>query len=122
MYMAVVKPLKVEEKFLFALCRNIEELRLSKKYKNMSDLAGDLGLDPRIGEIAELKAKLTKEIIKIINKKKLTHQEVSDLSSVPRSAITGIVSGSLQKVTIDRLLRIISSLGKSISIKVKDAA
>lgn len=94
----------------------------STRYKNMDDLAGDLGLDPRLGEIAELKAKLTKEIIKIMDKRGLTHQEVSELSTIPRSAITGIVSGSLQKVTIDRLMRILSSLGKSISVKVKDAA
>ncbi|MBT7610592.1 MAG: XRE family transcriptional regulator [Bacteriovoracaceae bacterium] len=94
----------------------------STRYKNMNDLAKDLGLDPRLGEVAELKAKLTKEIIKIINKKGLTHQEVSSLSSVPRSAITGIVSGSLQKVTIDRLMRVLSSLGKSISFKLKDVA
>ncbi len=94
----------------------------STRYKNMKDLAGDLGLDPQLGEIAELKAKLTKEIIKTIKKKGLTHQKVADLSSVPRSAITGILSGSLQKVTFDRLMKILQSLGKSISFKLKDAA
>ena len=94
----------------------------STKYKNMKDLARDLGVDPQIGEIAELKATLTKEIQKVITKKDLTHQEVSDLSGVPRSAITGIVSGSLQKVTVDRLMRVLASLGKSFSLKIKDAA
>jgi len=94
----------------------------STKYNSMKDLAKDLGLDPQVGEIAELKAKLTKEIQKVITKKDLTHQEVSDLSGVPRSAITGIVSGSLQKVTVDRLMRVLSSLGKSFSLKIKDVA
>ena len=94
----------------------------STKYKNMKTLAKDLGLDPRVGELAELKAILTKEIIKAIEKKGLTHLEVSEKSGVPRSAITGIVSGSLQRVTMDRLMRVLASLGKSISIKVKDAA
>lgn len=94
----------------------------STKYSNVKDLAKDLGLASQIGEIAELKAKLTKEIQKTITKKELTHQEVSDLSGVPRSAITGIVSGSLQKVTLDRLIRILVSLGKSFSLKIKDVA
>jgi predicted XRE-type DNA-binding protein len=94
----------------------------STTYDNMKDLAEDLGLDPQLGEIAELKANLTMEIIKAIDKKGLTHQEVADLSTVPCSAITGIISGSLQKVTVDRLMKILSSLGKSITVKVKDAA
>lgn len=94
----------------------------SKSYTNMKDLASDLGLDPQLGEIAEVKALLTKEIQKSIDKQGLTHQEVAELSGVPRSAITGIVSGSLQKVTVDRLMRVLASLGKTISVKIKDVA
>ena len=69
----------------------------SKTYKNVSDLAVDLGLTAERGLIAEMKANLTKEIIKAIGKKELTHKEVSELSGVPRSAITGIINGSLQR-------------------------
>lgn len=94
----------------------------STKYNNSKDLAKDLGPDPQVGEIAELKVKLTKEIQKVITKKDLTHQEVSDLSGDLRSAITGVFSGSLQKVTVDRLMRVLASLGKSFSLKIKDAA
>jgi len=94
----------------------------SKTYKNVSDLAVDLGLTAERGLIAEMKANLTKEIIKAIGKKELTHKEVSELSGVPRSAITGIINGSLQKVSIDRLIRIISTLGKKVEIKIKTAA
>jgi len=85
-------------------------------------MAKDLGIDPRIGELATMKAILTKEIIDTIEAQGLTHLEVSEISGVPRSAITGIISGSLQRVTIDRLVRVLTSLGKSISIKVRDAA
>ncbi|MBT4791749.1 MAG: XRE family transcriptional regulator [Halobacteriovoraceae bacterium] len=94
----------------------------SKTYKNVSDLAVDLGLTAERGLIAEMKANLTNEIIKAIKKKELTHKEVSELSGVPRSAITGIINGSLQKVSIDRLIRIISTLGKKVEIKIKTAA
>ena len=90
----------------------------SKRYEDMKDIAKDLGLDPKMGELAQLKADLTKEIIKTIENKELTHQEVAELSGAPRSAVTGIVNGSLQKVTVDRLMRILLSLGNKVSVKV----
>ena len=92
------------------------------KYTDLEKLAIDLGLPPEQGPIAEIKAKLTKEIIKSIEKQALTHQDVADSSGVPRSAVTGIVSGSLQKVTVDRLIRILNSLGRRVEVKVKKVA
>lgn len=92
----------------------------NKRYKNSSDLAKDLGLSKEVGQIAEIKTKLTGEILKVIEKKDLTHQDVADSSGVPRSAVTGIVNGSLQKVSLDRLVRILNAVGKTIDIRVKD--
>ena len=94
----------------------------SKIYNDYSDFAKDLDLPAERGLVAEMKAKLTKEIIKDINKRGLTHKEVSELSGVPRSAVTGIINGSLQKVSIDRLIRILGTLGKTIELKIKTAA
>jgi hypothetical protein len=37
-------------------------------------------------------------------------------SRVPRSAVTGILSGSLQKVTIDRVLRLLEAAGLAADI------
>jgi predicted XRE-type DNA-binding protein len=94
----------------------------SKKFKKIEDFAKEVGLSKERGKIAEIKALLTYEIIKAIDKQDLTHQNVADLSEVPRSAITGIVTGSLQKVTLDRLVRILTALGKSVELKVRNAA
>lgn len=93
-----------------------------KKYKKVSDLAVSLGVSKERGQLAELKSRLTKEIKKFIEANELTHQDLADLSGVPRSAITGIINGSLQKVTLDRLLRILFSLGLKIEMKIKTAA
>lgn len=93
-----------------------------KKYKKVSDLAISLGVAKERGQLAELKSRLTKEIKKFIEANELTHQDLADLSGVPRSAITGIINGSLQKVTLDRLLRILFSLGLKIEMKIKTAA
>ena len=94
----------------------------SKTYENASDLAAGLGLPADRGHIATMKAKLTKEIIKIMDRQGVTHREVAELSGVPRSAVTGIVNGSLQNVSIERLVRILGTLGKTVKLKVKAAA
>ena len=99
-----------------------ETIMKLKRYKRTTDLAMALGLPPGRGAMAEMKARLIKEMIKTIKGKGLTHQDVSDLSGVPRSAITGIVNGSLQKVSIERLIRIVTALGKAIELKIKSVA
>ena len=93
-----------------------------KRSKNSQELATALGFSKERGQLAELKAKLTKEIVKNVETQNLTHAQLSDLSGVPRSAITGIINGSLQKVTLDRLVRILFSLGRTVEMKIKHAA
>jgi hypothetical protein len=41
---------------------------------------------------------------------------------LPRSAVTGIPSGSLQKVTIDRVRRLVEAAGLEADIRVRRAA
>jgi predicted RNase H-like HicB family nuclease len=42
---------------------------------------------------------------------KLTHADLAERSGLPRTAVTGILSGSLQKVMIDRVLRLVEAAG-----------
>ena len=94
----------------------------NKKYDNLNEMAQDLGLSPEYALLAELKAKLTKKILERVEKQGLSHKDVSELSNIPGSAITGILSGSLQKLTLDRLVRILGALGNTIDLKVKKVA
>jgi len=41
---------------------------------------------------------------------------------LPRSAVTGILSGSLQRVTVDRILRLVEAAGLKAEIRVRRAA
>lgn len=93
-----------------------------KKFKTVSELAIALGSSKERGQLAELKARLIREIIKEVDNQQMTHQELADLSGIPRSAITGIINCSLQKVTIDRLIRVLWSLGLNVEMKIKSAA
>jgi predicted XRE-type DNA-binding protein len=70
---------------------------------------------------AVIKAQLISAVIKTTEATGLTHAEVARRSGLPRSAVTGILSGSLQKVTIDRVLRLIQAVGLVAVVRVKRA-
>ena len=71
---------------------------------------------------AVIKADLIDAVLKAIAKNKLTHAEMAAASGLPRSAVTGILSGSLQKVTIDRVLRLVEAAGLTAQVRVRRAA
>lgn len=93
-----------------------------KRYKKFRDFTDSLGIDPARALEAEMKANLTAALIREVEKQQLTHKEVAELSGIARSTVTGIITGSLQNVTIDRLLKILSGLGLSVEVKVKKSA
>ncbi len=66
-----------------------------------------------------IKAQLIKAVLEAANKFELTHVEIAKKSKLPRSAVTGILSGSLQKVTIDRVLRLVEAVGLVAEVKVR---
>lgn len=65
-----------------------------KRYKNLQDLAESLGVEHMRAAEAEVKASLTKAIIREVAKQNLTHQDVAELAGVARTTVTGIINGS----------------------------
>ena len=86
-----------------------------------SELARKLGISPARGMEAVIKARLIDAVIKTARRKGLTHAELARRSGLPRSAVTGILSGSLQKVTVDRVLRLIEAANLVAEVRVKAA-
>jgi predicted XRE-type DNA-binding protein len=76
-----------------------------------AELAKRLGISPARGMEASMKAQLITAVLKGVEAQHLTHAEVAKRSGLPRSAVTGILSGSLQNVTIDRVLRLVEAVG-----------
>ena len=85
-------------------------------------LAKLLGISPTKGMQAVMKAELISAILEKIKKDKWTHAELAEKSGLPRSAVTGILSGSLQRVTLDRILRLVETVGLIAEVKIKTAA
>ncbi len=93
-----------------------------KRKSTGSELAKIAGVSQARGMEAVIKAQLITAVLNAIQKKKLTHIEVAKRAKLPRSAVTGILSGSLQKITIDRVLRLVEAVGLTAEVRVKSSA
>lgn len=93
-----------------------------KRKSTGSEIAKMVGVSPARGMEAVIKAQLITAVLETMQKKKITHAELAKRAKLPRSAVTGILSGSLQKVTIDRVLRLIEASGLIAEIRVKNSA
>lgn len=92
------------------------------KKTTSSDLSKKLNISKARSLEAVLKAELISAVLKASKEQELTHAEIAKKSGLPRSAVTGILSGSLQKVTIDRVLKLLESVGLTIETRIKKAA
>lgn len=92
------------------------------KPSSANELAKKLGISKSRALEAVLKADLIDAALKAVEKEGYTHVEIAKKSGLPRSAVTGILSGSLQKVTLDRILRIVEAVGLTAEIKIRKAA
>ena len=85
-------------------------------------LAKQLKIQPARAMEAVMKAQLIAAILRASEKKELTHAELAKRSGIPRSSVTGILSGSMQKVTLDRVLRLADAAELTAEIKIRNAA
>ena len=81
-----------------------------------------LGVSKARGMEAVIKADLIAAVTKSIDRLGLTHADVAERAGLARSAVTGILSGSLQRVTIDRVLRLVEAVGLEAEVRVRPAA
>ncbi len=93
-----------------------------KRKSSASELAKLVGVSPARGMEAVIKAQLITAVLKASKSQDLTHAELAKRSGLPRSAVTGILSGSLHKVTIDRVLKLVEAVGLVPEIKFHRAA
>jgi len=92
------------------------------KKTTTAQLARSLSIPKSRALEATLKAQLVAAVVREIERRGTTHAELARRSGLPRTAVTGIVSGSLQRVTIDRILRLIEAAGLDATVKVRRAA
>ena len=92
------------------------------KRTSAEKLAKELGISRARGIEAVIKAQLIRAVIDAAENQGITHDQISKRSGVPRSAVTGILSGSLQKVTLDRVLKLIEAVNLTAEVRTRRAA
>lgn len=93
-----------------------------KKYKTIDELGKDLGIASERIEVTKIKTKLKKRIIQEAKFRNLTAIEISELCGLSRTTVSGILNGSLQSVSIERLIRLASALDLVVDFTIKNAA
>jgi predicted XRE-type DNA-binding protein len=90
--------------------------------RDVEELTKTLGVTEQRATEAVIKARLIAAVDRAMKAQRLTHLQVAERAGLPRSAVTGILSGSLQKITIDRILRMVEAVGLIAEVRVRRAA
>ncbi len=85
-------------------------------------LAEELAIPKSRAVEAQMKAILVAAVVAEVQRRCLTHAVLAERSDLARSTVTGILSGSLQKVSIGRVLRLLEAVGLEADVKVRRAA
>ena len=93
--------------------------RFPKVEIGSGNVFADIGLPHP--EIALAKAKLVHRIRDLIVAKRLTQVEAAELLGLDQPKISGLVHGKVEGYTIDRLIRILNSLGQRVQISIQPA-
>jgi predicted XRE-type DNA-binding protein len=93
-----------------------------KRITSPKRLAEQLGIPKSRALEATIKAQLIAGVLAEAKRRRLTHAELARRAGLSRTTVTGILSGSLQKVTIDRVLRLVEAAGLEAELKVRRAA
>jgi len=93
-----------------------------KQRTRSAEISRMLGISKARGMEAVIKADLIAAVTKAVDRLGMTHADVAARAGLPRSAVTGILSGSLQRVTIDRVLRLVEAVGLTAEVRVRRAA
>ncbi len=91
-------------------------------YSSASDFSASIGVSEQRTVESKLKAKLVAAIRREIDRQDLSHDRVAKLAGVARTNVTGIISGSVTSVTLDRLVRIAAALGLAMDLEIKQSA
>lgn len=93
-----------------------------KRITSPKRLAEQLGISKSRALEATIKAQLIAGVLAEAKRRKLTHAELAERAGLSRTTVTGMLSGSLQKITIDRVLRLVEAAGLEAELKLRRAA
>jgi len=81
----------------------------------------DLGFSPEEAAVLRLKTTLHIELMKVIEKRKLTPKEVGQILDMQQPNVSKLLSGKLDRTSTDRLTRYLRLLGQEVKVTVRKA-
>ncbi len=93
-----------------------------KRTLSATRLAEQLGISKSRALEATIKAQLVSAILGEIHRRGLTHADLARRSGLSPTTVTDMLSGSRQKVTIDRVLLLVEAARLEVEVKLRRAA
>jgi len=79
----------------------------------------DLGLTPDEAAVMELKLSLHREIMKEVEKQKLTPKKVGQALGIQQPQVSDLLCGKVSKKSVDLLTKYLCRLGRKVQITTK---
>jgi predicted XRE-type DNA-binding protein len=99
----------------------LEKEQMNKKYEEVVRGSGNVfrDLGHKNPDVMQFKGILAAEIIKTLDRKKLTVRAAQAKTGVAAADFSRIRNADLGRFTVDRLMSIVNRLGSSIDVKIK---
>lgn len=82
----------------------------------------DLGMSREQAAVLEVKLALHNELMKVVEKQKLTSRQLEKLLDIPQPRASELLNGKLAHMTVDRLTKYLYRLGRQVSVSTTKAA
>lgn len=89
--------------------------------KSSGNVYVDLGLDPQEAENRRVRAVLMMEIERYINQHRMKQAEAAKYFGVKQPEISHLLNRNIDRFSIDKLVNMVSQIGKEIQIKIQPA-
>jgi predicted XRE-type DNA-binding protein len=92
---------------------------LARLTKSSGNVFEDLGFDAWEAENLKLRAKLMRELEKLIRDSGLTQSDAAKLLGIQQSRVSDLVRGKIDRFSIDTLVTLLAKTGRHVEIKIK---
>ncbi|HEY4234891.1 MAG TPA: helix-turn-helix transcriptional regulator [Lacipirellulaceae bacterium] len=79
----------------------------------------DLGFSSEEAAVLAIKTQLHIEIMKVIEKRRLTPRQVEKLLQVPQPRVSELINGKISRMTADLLTKYLHRLGREVRVSTK---
>ena len=79
----------------------------------------DLGFSPEEAAILRMKTQLHIEIMRAIEKQRLTPRQLEQVLDVPQPRVSELVTGKISRMTADLLAKYLYRLGREVEMKTR---